>query len=164
MAKDHRLSVRMIAEETGLDKNAVHRILTDHLHTRKMCAKLVPKHLFEPNVLDKAITGDELWVFEYDPETKRQSVEWHTKSSPHPKTAHMSRSQGENDDYHFFNSLGIVHKEFLPPGQTITPSTKMSWNNFENGPSKSERTLQAVGCCTTIMCQLTQCFQLENFW
>jgi len=32
MAKDHQLSVRMTAEETGLDKNAVHRILTDHLH------------------------------------------------------------------------------------------------------------------------------------
>ena len=31
MAKDHRLSVRMTAEEMGLDKNAVHRILTDHL-------------------------------------------------------------------------------------------------------------------------------------
>ena len=37
MAKDHRLSVRMTAEETGLDKNAVHRILTDHLHMRKIC-------------------------------------------------------------------------------------------------------------------------------
>ena len=45
MAKDRRLSVRMIAEETGLDKNAVHRILTDHLHMRKICAKLVPKNL-----------------------------------------------------------------------------------------------------------------------
>jgi DNA-binding IclR family transcriptional regulator len=32
MAKDRRLSVRMIAEETGWDKNAVHRILVDHLH------------------------------------------------------------------------------------------------------------------------------------
>ena len=45
MAKDRRLSVRMIAEETVLDKNAVHRILTDHLHMRKICAKLVPKNL-----------------------------------------------------------------------------------------------------------------------
>jgi len=43
MAKDRRLSVRMIAEETGFDKNAVHRILTDNLHMRKICAKLVPK-------------------------------------------------------------------------------------------------------------------------
>ena len=45
MAKDHRLSVRMIAEKTSLNKNAVHRILTDHLHMQKTCAKLVPKNL-----------------------------------------------------------------------------------------------------------------------
>ena len=45
MAKDRQLSVRMIAEETVLDKNAVHRILTDHLHMGKICAKLVPKNL-----------------------------------------------------------------------------------------------------------------------
>ena len=32
MAKDCRLSVRMIAEEMGLNKNAVPGILTDHLH------------------------------------------------------------------------------------------------------------------------------------
>ena len=90
MAKDRRLSVRMIAEETGLIKNALHRILTDHLHMRKICAKLVPKNFsveqkanrleicqdllgrleIEPNFLDKVITGDELWVFDYDPETK----------------------------------------------------------------------------------------------
>jgi len=35
----------MIAEETGLNKNAAHRILTEHLHMRKICAKLVPKNL-----------------------------------------------------------------------------------------------------------------------
>ena len=45
MVKDRRSSVRMIAEETGLDKNAVHRILTDHLHMRKICPKVVPKNL-----------------------------------------------------------------------------------------------------------------------
>ena len=45
MVKDRRLSVRMIAEETGLNKNAVHGILTEHLHVRKICAKLVLKNL-----------------------------------------------------------------------------------------------------------------------
>jgi len=35
MAKDSRLSVRMIAEETDLDKNAVYRILTDNPRTHK---------------------------------------------------------------------------------------------------------------------------------
>ena len=94
MAKDCRLSVRMIAEEMGLNKNAVHRILTEHLHMRKICAKLVPKNLseqktnrlkicqdllgrleIEPNFLHKVITGDESWVIDYDPETKRLSEE-----------------------------------------------------------------------------------------
>jgi hypothetical protein len=32
MAKNHRLSVTMIPEEMALYKNALHRILTDHLH------------------------------------------------------------------------------------------------------------------------------------
>ena len=45
MAKDRRLSVRMIAEETGLNRNVVRRMLTEHLHMRKICAKLVPKNL-----------------------------------------------------------------------------------------------------------------------
>jgi hypothetical protein len=84
MAKDRRLSVRMIGEEMGLDKNAVPRILTDHLHEQKICAKLVPKKLsveqkpkrleicrdllgrleIEPDFLDKVITGDESWVYD----------------------------------------------------------------------------------------------------
>jgi len=92
----------MTAEETGLDKSSVHRILTNHLHMQKICAKLVLKNLsveqkanrleicqdllgrleIEPDFLDKVITGDEYWVFDYNPETKWQSAEWHMKSSP----------------------------------------------------------------------------------
>jgi DNA-binding IclR family transcriptional regulator len=106
MAKDRRLSIRMIAEGMGLDKNAVHRILTEHLHMQKISAKLVPKHLsveqkanqleicqdllerlkLETNLLDKVITGDESWVSKYDRQTKEQSEEWHMKNS-RPKHA-----------------------------------------------------------------------------
>ena len=80
----------MIAEETGLNKNAVRRILTEHLYVGKVCALLVPKNLsveqranrleicqdllgrleIEPNFLRKVITGDESWVFVYDPDAK----------------------------------------------------------------------------------------------
>jgi hypothetical protein len=35
----------LILEEMGLDKNAVHGILTDHLHMRKICAKPLPTNL-----------------------------------------------------------------------------------------------------------------------
>jgi len=30
--------------------------------------------------------------------------------------------QGERNDYCFFDSRGIVHKEFVPPGQTVNPA------------------------------------------
>ena len=75
----------------------VHNILTQELAMRKVCVKIVPKnmtikqkdsqkdvclHLLERiqsdrNFLKNVITGDETWIFEYDPETKRQSKEWH---------------------------------------------------------------------------------------
>jgi len=136
--KDRQLSVRMIAEEMGLNKNAVHRILTEHLHMWKICAKLVLKNLsveqkanrleicqdllrwleIEPNFLHRVITGDESWVCDYDLETKQQSEEWHKKSS-RPKKARMSRFRVKTMIIVFFNSHGIVHKEFVPPGQTV---------------------------------------------
>ena len=69
--------------------------------------------------LHKVITGDELWVFDCDLETKGQSEEWHTKSVPRPKKARMSRSRVKTMIIVFFDSRGIVHKEFVPPGQTV---------------------------------------------
>ena len=53
---------------------------------------------------------------------------------------------------------------YLQDRQLIMPSTKMSWNDFENGSSESERTLQTTGCCTTITRRLTLRFRFENFW
>jgi hypothetical protein len=36
------------------------------------------KHLeTEPDFLPRVIIGDRSWFFEYDPETKRKSEEWH---------------------------------------------------------------------------------------
>ena len=43
--RDRRLSVRLMAEEVGLPKTDVHRIITEDLHMRKICAKLVLKNL-----------------------------------------------------------------------------------------------------------------------
>ena len=86
----------------------------------EICQDLLGRLEIEPNFWDKVITGDESWVFDCDTETKRQSEEWHTKSSPRPKKARMSRSRVKTMiiDF-FFDSRGIVHKEFVPPGQTV---------------------------------------------
>jgi len=42
--RERRLSVWLIAEEEGLLETDIHRIITEDLHMRKICAKLVPKN------------------------------------------------------------------------------------------------------------------------
>ena len=104
---DRRLTVRMIADELEINRDSVWKIITEDLGMRKICAKMMPKlldydqkerrvevcqdileHLqTEPDLLQRVITGDESWIFEYDPETKRQSLQWKCPSSPRPKKA-----------------------------------------------------------------------------
>ena len=50
---------------------------------------------------------------------QRESAEWHTKISPRPKKARMSRCRAKTMIIVFFDSRGIVHKEFAPPGRTV---------------------------------------------
>ncbi|UYV69395.1 hypothetical protein LAZ67_6003445 [Cordylochernes scorpioides] len=73
----------------------------------------------EPDFLNSVVTGDESWMFEYDPESKRQSCAWHTKSSLRPKKARMSKSRIKTMIIVFFDIRGIVHCEFVPQGQTV---------------------------------------------
>ena len=92
---DRRLTLRMISSELHLNRCTVHQILTQDLDMRKV------------------------WILEYDPETKRQSREWHSANSPRPKKARMNKSKIKSMFICFFNSQGVDHKEFVPPGQTV---------------------------------------------
>lgn len=43
-------------------------------HRVTISCKLLKRLKIDSNLLDRMITSDEFWIFEYDPETKRQSV------------------------------------------------------------------------------------------
>jgi len=114
--------LRMISSELNLNRFAVHQILTQNLVMRNVCAKMVPKILKteqkakrrnvcldlldrlerEPEFFSRVITGGESWISEYDPETKRQSREWHTANSPRPKKSRMSKSKIKSMHVGFF--------------------------------------------------------------
>lgn len=136
---DRRLTIRMIADQLTLDKETVRLILVNDLGMRKICAKMVPRLLTDDQktrrmtvcqdvleqlavngkLLESVITGDESWVFQYDPETKRQSLQWKTPGSPRPTKARMSKSKVKTMLIVFFDHRGIVHHEFVPEGATV---------------------------------------------
>ena len=106
---------------------------------RKVCAKMVPEKLTEEqkqrrvticqdllerqnDILGRVIIGDETWVYQYDPETKRQSAQWKTVNSPRPKIP-LVQIKSQNMLLTFFDIRGIVHYEFVPTGQTVNQVT-----------------------------------------
>ena len=85
----------------------------------QVCHDVLEQLETEPNLLKRVVTGDESRIFEYDPLTKRQSVEWKSALSPRPKKARVFKSKTKVMLIAFFDVLGIVYVEFLPQGETI---------------------------------------------
>ena len=102
---NRRLTVKKLAEECGISVGSCHHILTEELKMHRVAAKFVP-HLMtsdqqahrvqvcqdlldhsenDKEFLSKIITGDESWVYGYDVETKVQSSQWTSKTTPYPK-------------------------------------------------------------------------------
>ena len=92
VCSDRRLTIHVIANEVGMDKETVRTILVDTLGMRKVYTKMVPRLLTEEQkalqlnaacqdilqqmeadekLLVNVITGNKSWVFQYDPETKQ---------------------------------------------------------------------------------------------
>ena len=82
-----------------------------------MCLDLLDHLEREPGFFSRVITGDGSCNLEYDPKTKLQSWEWQTAKSLCPKKVRMSKIKLML--ICFFDSQEIVHKEFVPPGQTV---------------------------------------------
>jgi histone-lysine N-methyltransferase SETMAR len=110
---------QIITEDLGMRKNSakvVPRILTDDQKQRRL--HILSALLQNAEMVDKVITSDETWCFQYDPETKRQSMQWKTQNSPQPQKARMSRSQFKTMLLCFFDHKGIIHYDFIAQGQT----------------------------------------------
>jgi len=138
--QDRRITLRELAEEVGVSIGSVYSIFTADLGLRRVSGKFVPKLLTmeqkqlrleiaqdmldcaesDSNFLNTVITGDESWVYGYDPETKAQSSQWKHPLSPRPKKARQVRSNVKVMLTLFFDSRGVVHHEYAPQGQTVT--------------------------------------------
>jgi len=76
-------------------------------------------HSSDPDFFKKIVTGDETWCFVYDPTTKSQSAAWVGQTFPRPKKLRFQKSRVKTMLVIFFDWQGVIHKDFVPEGETI---------------------------------------------
>jgi histone-lysine N-methyltransferase SETMAR len=100
----------------------VPRMLTIKMKAERLriCQQVLLRYETEGDTfLNNIVTGDESWVHYYDPENKRQSMEYRHKDSPAPKKFHVQASAGKLMFTVFWDVDGCVLTEFLEKGTTI---------------------------------------------
>jgi histone-lysine N-methyltransferase SETMAR len=136
-----RQSTRSLADDTGLSKNTIHRILTEELGLRKMCSTWVPHNLSEANKQDRIlcaqsfiehfnshsldeclklwVTEDETWILFSTTGTKEDNKSW---LAPGTQRLQVVRSSLTNKKVMLivaFTGDGKLSLEGKPPGETI---------------------------------------------
>jgi len=99
------LTIREVADKVGISIGFCNQIFTENFQMHRVSAQFMPRLLTDDqkenhveisqellanangneNFLKNIITGDEMWVYGYDVETKMQSSWWMGKGSPRPK-------------------------------------------------------------------------------
>ena len=133
-----------------------------------VCTDLRDRVQNDTNFMSSVITGDECWVYGYDPETKQMSSQWSTSSSPRPKKARQVKSNIKTMLIAFFDIDGPVHHEFVPTGQTVNREF------YKNCPATPPRRCAldialrsgapATGSCTKTSPLPTGLSPQMNFW
>jgi len=115
---NRRLTIRELSENVNISYGSVRNILTTDLNLRQMSAKFVPRVLtveqkqqclsFSLELRDRAasdssflgnvMTGNETLVYCYDAETRVQSSQWKSPSSPRAKKSASIKIQNQGDD------------------------------------------------------------------
>ena len=68
------------------------------------------------------VTGDETWLHHWDPDTKKESMQWKRPGSPPPKKFCTQPSASKVMAMVFWDSKGIIliHVDYKPTGTSIT--------------------------------------------
>ena len=140
LEKDRRGSVRQLADETGVKKSTLHKILRKDLHRKKVSCKFIPRILMQEqkdfrvklckenlgrlradsHFLEHLICGDESSIPLYDPETKCATNQWKRSGEPRPQKALRGRAKKSSMLICFFDSYSVIHQQFMPKGVTVT--------------------------------------------
>lgn len=98
------------------------------------------------NFFKRIITGDETWLYFYDPETKQQSSVWKKPENAPLVKARPSKSEGKIMAITFFDAEGIVYRHLVPNNQTVNGTYYVSvLKNLVDAVRRKRPRLNQVG-------------------
>jgi len=153
--EDRWIMVSEVAAHLDISYGSTYAILHDDLGYRKVCARWVPKELTvvhkrqrvevvtqfarryeeDPSFLERIVTGDETWVHHYDPESKRQSMEWRHSSFPTQKKFKRQPSAKKVMLTLFWDMHGPILVHFQAHGQTVNSANYCAMLQNEPKPA-----------------------------
>lgn len=138
---DKKITCQQIRTELGIGMSQVQNILHEQLKVRKLCTRWIPHDLTEDQkrlrvewcrkIIEKfnggeslavynIVTGDETWVYCFEPERKSQSAEWVFPFEELPTKVKKSRSTGKKMVASFFGKTGHYVTVSLENQRTVT--------------------------------------------
>ena len=140
---NRRIKVAKLASECDISNGSVYTIIHEHLGMSKVSARWVPRNLnmqdrqqrvesshellevYNANPEDfhtRLVTGDETWLHHWDPDTKKESMQWKHPGSPPPMKFRTQPSASKVMATVFWDSKEIIHVliDYKPAGTSIT--------------------------------------------
>lgn len=138
--QDRHVTYREIEASLDISMTSINKILHEHLGVKKICSRWIPHNLTNAQKeirvnwckemlikyrqgTSKAVynicTGDESWIYAYEPETKQQSTVWVFQDEPNPTKVVRGRSASKQMVACFFGITGHVATVALEQRRTV---------------------------------------------
>ncbi|GFT41022.1 putative mariner transposase [Nephila pilipes] len=138
--QDRHVTYREIEASLDISMTSINKILHEHLSVKKICSRWIPHNLTNSQkkarvdwckeMLEKYIqgtskavyniyTGDESWIYAYEPETKQQSTVWVFQDEAKPTKVVRGRSTSKQMIACFFGINGHVAIVALEQRRTV---------------------------------------------
>ena len=138
--RDRQISIRRVAYELAIPKATIHEIMNNHMGSKKVCTRWVPKLLTpvqranrvdccqellqesEVNLakfFDCIVTSDESWTHHYDPLGQLEAKVWNKLGEQTPTRFRHERSARKIMIISFWDKGDVLLTEYLPHETTI---------------------------------------------
>ena len=139
--EDTHYTMQEIEELSGIHSSSVLKILRERLGLRKICTRWEPHLLTDEQKqsrtrlasqviekydkcdlchLEEIVTGDETWIYHFQPDSKAKNKVWVSSEGDRPVIAHRCKTSNRMLYAILFDSKGPVLQIPVPKGSSVT--------------------------------------------